>query len=194
MKRIKKLKCRNCTEPFIPNYRSVQRQEYCAKDECRLASKSASQNKWQLKNPNYFKGPVHVLRMQEWRRAHPGRSRRKRTAPVLQEICSPIPSKIQDVTPILSPNLPDLSPPAPVLQDFCLAQDPVFVGLIAFFTGCVLQDDIAAMTRRLEQLGHDVRGSTTTPGGYHDAKNPHPPQSHPHHSTTVQLGGSPSGP
>ena len=194
MKRIKERKCRCCTELYFPDYRNAQRQEYCAKPECRKASKVVSQQKWLLNNPDYFKGSEHVVRVQEWRRANPGRSRRKSPAPVLQETCSPIPSINQDVTQPLPLIPPVQSPHGPVLQDFCLMQHPVFVGLIAHITGCRLQDDIAGVTRRLEQLGHDVKGSTTTPGGFHDAKTPHPPRSHPHHSVPVQLGGSPSGP
>ena len=194
MKRIKDQKCRCCTDLFSPDYRNAQRQEYCAKAECRKASKVASQQKWLANNPGFFKGSTHVFRMQEWRRANPGRSRRKKTAPVLQETCSPIPSDNQDVTPLL-PLIPlALPPPESVLQDFCFTQHPVFVGLIAFITGGVLQEDIAKATRRLEQLGHDVKGSKTTPGDSHDAQAPHSPRSHPHHPVPVQLGGSPSGP
>ena len=194
MKRIKERKCRCCTELFSPDYRNAQRQEYCFKPECRKESKVASQQKWLLNNPDYFKGSEHVVRVQEWRRANPGRSRHKSPAPVLQETCTPIPSDNQEVTPPLPPISPVQPSPGPVLQDFCLAQHPVFVGLIAHITGCRLQDDIAGVTRRLEQLGHDVNGSKKTPGGPHDAQNPHPPRSHPLHPVTVQLGGSPSGP
>jgi hypothetical protein len=175
MTRIKDQKCRCCTELFSPDYRNARHQEYCAKPECRKASKVASQQKWLANNPDFFKGYTHVFRMQEWRRANPGRSRHKRTAPVLQEICSPISSDNQDVTPP-SPLIPPVPPPPePVLQDFCITQLPVFVGLIAYLTGFTLQEDIDKATRRLEQWGLDVKGSTTTPGGSHDAQNPHPP-------------------
>ena len=153
MKRIKERKCRCCAELFSPDYRNARHQEYCARPECRKASKVASQQKWLANNPDFFKGYTHVFRMQEWRRANPGRSRTKKTAPVLQEICSPIPSDNQEVTPHLSPIPTAPPPPVPVLQDFCLAQHPVFVGLIAYITGCVLQDDIVKATRRLELLG-----------------------------------------
>ena len=194
MKRIKERQCQCCTDLFFPDYRSAQRQEYCAKSECRKASKVASQQKWLLNNPNYFKGPEHVIRVREWRRDNPGRSRSKKSGAVLQDICNQIHLDKQDVTPHLLPVPQAFPPPKPVLQDFCLTQHPVFVGLIAYFTGCVLQEDIALVTRRLEQLGHDVQGSKTTPGGSHDAQNPHPPRSYPHHPVPVQLGGSPSGP
>jgi len=56
MKRIKERTCRCCTELFSPDYRNAKRQEYCAKPECRKASKVASQQKWLANNPDFFKG------------------------------------------------------------------------------------------------------------------------------------------
>jgi hypothetical protein len=162
---------------------------YCDKPECRKASKAASQQRWTNNNPTYFKGPDNVERVREWRRANPGRHLRKGSGPVLQDNCNQIADVKQEVTPFLPPDLPALPP---VLQDFCISQHPVFVGLIAHLTGCVLQDDIAMVTRRLEQLGQDVICSTT--GGRYDPQVSHLSRPHPHHSGAVQLGGSPSGP
>jgi hypothetical protein len=42
------------------------------------------------------------------------------------------------------------------LQDLLTAPTPVLAGLIAHLFEFTLQDDIAATTRRLVQLGHDV--------------------------------------
>ena len=66
----------------------------CAAD-CRRASKAASQAAWLARPPNndYFRGPVHVFRVQAWRAAHPGYSRnRARPSRALQDlfICSPV--------------------------------------------------------------------------------------------------------
>ena len=194
MKRIKERQCRCCTDLFSPDYRNAQRQEYCAKPECRQASKVASQQRWLNNNPNYFKGPEHVIRVREWRMTNPGRSRHKKSGAVLQEICDQISSDKQDVAPHLLPVRQASPTPAPVLQDFCLTQLPIFVGLIAHLTGCVLQEDIDVITRRLEQLGHDVRGSKFAPGGSHDVQDSPSPRSYPRHPLPVQLGGSPSGP
>jgi hypothetical protein len=194
MKRIKELQCHCCKELFSPDYRNAKRQTHCLKPDCRKAAKVASQRLWTQKNPDYFKGSVHVERVREWRRANPGLGRRKSSAAVLQENCAPIPSVKHDVISSLPPESPVLPAPPTALQDFCLMQDPVFVGLIAHLTGCVLQEDFDRATRRLEQLGHDVRGSKTTSGGPYDPQVPHPPRPHPHRSPTVQLGGSPSGP
>lgn len=189
MNLIRKRQCRCCKELFSPNYRSAKRQMYCDKPECRKASKAKSQRRWVKKNPAYFKGSDNVERVREWRRVNPGRQRRKSTCGVLQDVCNKIVDAKQAVTPHLPPELPALPS---VLQDFFIAQHPVFVGLIAHLTGCVLQDDIALVTRRLEQLGQDVICSTT--GGCYDPQVPHLSRLHPQHSGAVQLGGSPSGP
>ena len=64
-----------------------------------------------------------------------------------------------------------LSLTASALQDFFLFQPTVFIGLIAHLTGLKLQDDIAAATRHLQQLGCDILGGAASQqGGYHDAQ------------------------
>ena len=67
-------KCMSCGEFFLPDHRSGERQRYCAASACRRASKAASQAAWlaQPANKDYFRGPVHVARVQAWRVAHPG--------------------------------------------------------------------------------------------------------------------------
>ena len=169
--------CRCCKDIFTPDYRNAKNQEYCGKLECRKSSKRASQKRWSNKNPNYFKGSIHVDRVREWRQTNPGRSRRKTSDALLQDDCDQITKAKQDVIPHLPP---ELQVSVPVLQDFCLAQHPVFIGLIAHFTGCVLQEEIDVVTRRLEQLGQDVICST--PGGRYELQFPHLPRPNPHHS------------
>ena len=70
-------KCMSCGEFFIPDHRSGERQRYCGATACRRASKAASQAAWlaQPANNDYFRGPVHVARVQAWRAAHRGYSR-----------------------------------------------------------------------------------------------------------------------
>ena len=190
MKRTRERQCLCCKEFFFPDYRNAKKQAYCRKPACRKASKAASQRKWSRNNPDYFKGPVHVERVREWRGANPGRNNRKSSAGVLQDDCSRIPPVNQEVIDCLSScSMVEAS----ALQDFCLSQHPVIIGLIAHLTGCVLQEDIDSITRRLEQLGHDVIASIPISGGYHDPKNPGLSGPHPHRSRTVQLGGPPSG-
>jgi hypothetical protein len=64
-------KCVHCTVFFIPDARNRAKQRYCDKAGCRQESKAASQRAW------LSKGEANVIRMQEWRRAHPGYSKRK---------------------------------------------------------------------------------------------------------------------
>jgi hypothetical protein len=42
------------------------------------------------------------------------------------------------------------------LQDFALAQDPLFVGLISMLAGAPLQENLAPLTRRLVEQGRRV--------------------------------------
>lgn len=162
MKRIRERLCRCCKEFFFPDYRNAKTQGYCSKPECRKASKAASQRLWSGNNPGYFKGSDHVERVRDWRKANPGRSRRKGPGDVLQDDCSGITLVEREVSCCL-PSPPQVS--APVLQDLCFTQHPAFIGLIAHFTGMALQDDIDAIMVRLEQLGRDVIGSNPNTGG-----------------------------
>jgi hypothetical protein len=83
-----KKKCRYCKRLFLPDARNAKHQEFCRQPACRKASKSASQRKWLQKpqNRDYFRGPVNVQRVQQWRKAHPGywRPKPKITAGALQ--------------------------------------------------------------------------------------------------------------
>ena len=44
------------------------------------------------------------------------------------------------------------------LQDFCLAQEPAFIGLLSMFAGSTLQDDIQPLVRRLIEQGCIILG------------------------------------
>ena len=150
-------KCLCCGKFFDADHRNRNRQRYCSATACRLASKAASQAAWltQPKNKDYFRDPVHVARVQAWRTAHPGYSRTKPgTVPALQD------SLIAQVHDLIEESPIRAETPAPpvisALQDLLNAPSPVLAGLIAHLFELTLQDDIAATTRRLIQLGHDV--------------------------------------
>ena len=117
MRLIQKRKCKHCHTFFLPDARNAMHQQYCWKAECRQASKVASQRKWlkKLENRDYFRGPENVRRVQQWRAAHPGYRRRKRSK-----------SKT-------------------VLQDLLTAQPFVLLGLIANFIGAALKKDKALL-------------------------------------------------
>ena len=150
-------KCLCCGHLFYPDRRNRARQRYCSDSECRRASKAASQSAWlaQPQNTSYFRDPVHIARVQAWRTANPGYGRgRPRRATALQDpLVAQVPDEMDESlirTEIAA------APGALALQDLLDAPSPVLAGLIAHLFEVTLQEDIAATTRRLVQLGHDV--------------------------------------
>ena len=82
-------KCKCCHKLFRPDPRNRHHQRYCAAPSCRAASKAASQARWLAapENQDYFRGPVNVARVKEWRSRHPGYWRKRRCSRVaLQEL------------------------------------------------------------------------------------------------------------
>lgn len=150
-------KCLCCGLFFDPDHRNRRRQRYCSGAHCRRASKAASQAVWlsQPHNAEYFRGPVHVARVQTWRAAHPGYSRGRRRAPrALQDsLIAQVPDSTEQ-----SPNRGEIAavPTAPALQDSLTPLAPALAGLIAHLFDVTLQEDMDATTRRLVQLGRDV--------------------------------------
>lgn len=151
MKRRRSRKCLCCGEVSRVDSRNLRHQRYCSKPACRKASKAARQRRWlaQPQNRDYFRGPYNVVRVRDWRAAHPGYWRRTGAKTVVA---------LQDDSGTQAVELPRESArfvPA-ALQDVFLAQPAVLVGLIAHITDSALQDDIARSTRRLLQLGQDI--------------------------------------
>jgi len=155
--RPKQRKCRCCSEFFFPDYRNRDRQHYCGKPGCHHASKLASQRRWfrQPANRDYFRGPKEVERVRTWRQAHPGYWKKKPAAQQPTQVSSP--QEVAKTTWVQSScNVPCSSPGT--LQDFCLAQDPGFIGLLSMITGRTLPDDIAATARRVVEQGQNILG------------------------------------
>ena len=86
-------KCKHCQTVCAPDPRSAKRQRDCSTPGCQKASKAASQRRWRHKphNREYFRGPTHVERVRQWRKAHPGywRHQGARPSDALQEDCAP---------------------------------------------------------------------------------------------------------
>ena len=150
-------KCLCCGHFFDLDHRNRERQRFCSVTECRRASKAASQAAWlaQPRNSGYFRDPIHVARVRLWRAAHPGHRRGKpRSSSALQDaLIAQVPESIEE------PSIPGVSPERPAeagLQDLLNTPSPVLAGLIAHLFEVTLQEDIAATTRRLVQLGQDV--------------------------------------
>ena len=154
-------KCRCCTKFFISDPRTEDRQRYCSKPACRHASKAASQRRWLSKNGNgdHFRGAHEVRRVQLWRKGHPGYWKKKPSSQSTQAVDGQVAEPHQS-----SRNVPRGLPST--LQDYCLAQDPAFVGLISMVTGSTLQEDIASTARQLLLRGRNILGCVspeTTP-------------------------------
>ena len=160
--------CVHCDQGFTPDPRNVRHQRYCAAAPCKAASKRASQAKWLAKpeNHDYHRGPQAVARVQAWRQAHPGYSRRPTDTLAVTPIQETLPfdhvpaaAALAEVlaSDQISCNAPAPAPMAP-LQDLLNAQPIVLVGLIAHLWGSALQEDIASALTRLIQLGQDIQG------------------------------------
>ena len=143
-------KCKYCHRLFRPDPRNRRHQQYCSAPACRAASKAASQARWLAKpeNQSYFRGPVHVARVQAWRSRHPGYWRKGR----------PADSALQDV--LTAQHIDSTKETGevarPPLQDVLSAQPAILIGLIAHLTGTPLQDDIVRTAGRLLRLGQDI--------------------------------------
>ena len=149
-------KCLHCNEKHRHEARKGGDQRYCSKPDCRRASKAASQRQWlsRPENRDYFRGAENCERVRLWRLAHPGYRRNKRSATdsVLQEISNTQTIGNKAVAPSEASN---------ALQDLCITQPAVFLGLISILTGHVLQDDLLATARVFQLRGLDIIGRQT---------------------------------
>jgi hypothetical protein len=160
-------KCLHCREFFIPCPNSRHTQNYCAKAECRKASKAAAQAKWLNKpeNRSYFRGPENIERVQRWRERHPGYWRKKRSSPdALQDLALTEVSQNETITineiglSSSDFSLRDPSRPtsADALQDLACVQVPLLAGVVSLLIGDALQDRFVSFTRELVDRGKRV--------------------------------------
>ncbi len=150
----KRRKCRHCGELFTPDYRNHCRQHYCPNPECRHISKAASQRRWSRKaeNLDYFRGTAASLRVRQWREQHPGYWKKKTPMPNGNQTTGPQTVKLDQE----SCNARGVN--TGTLQDVCLAQTPLFVGVLSVITGSTLQDDILATVGDLIIRGRKILG------------------------------------
>ena len=151
MKSKTTFKCLQCREKHVCDARNRGRQRYCAKAECRRASKAASQKRWVGKagNQNYFRGADNCDRVRQWRKGHPGYWRRRKEGrqDALQEPCLAQVVVDEDVA---------WSVGSDALQELCRGQPALLVGIISIMTGHGLQEDIAASARSFLTRGEDI--------------------------------------
>jgi hypothetical protein len=151
MKGPARRKCACCKEFYCPDHRNLRHQRYCSKPACRKESKAQSQRRWlqRPENENYFRGPDNSRRVKEWRKRNPGYWRKKKssTQTPLQEVCQ---EQLAANEELKSEKRSD------ALQEVCLMQPAVVVGLISMMTGNSLQEDIAQTARVLVRKGRDI--------------------------------------
>lgn len=147
-------KCRCCSKFFIPDPRTADRQRYCSNPACQQSSKAASQQRWLSKNGNgdYFRGAAAVRRVQLWRKSHPGYWKPKGSSSGGTQPVDGQPSEPDQSSCNVPRGL------AGTLQDYCLAKDPAFIGLLSMVTGVTLQEDIAHTARQLDLRGRNILG------------------------------------
>jgi hypothetical protein len=89
-----------------------------------------------------------------WRKDHPGYCNRTKGKPAkpLQDLLNSQCVEIKD--DIENEEISVYS----TLQDLCLPQPALFIGLIANLTGITLQDDIVQTVRRFIDSGQDILG------------------------------------
>ena len=158
----------------MPDARNRRGQRYCREVGCRKASKAESQRRWlkQEANREYFTGDENVVRVQAWRRAHPGYWKRtgRKAGVALQDLLTAQPissaaeidksahAPLQDLLiaqPIGFANETDSSAQTP-LQEILMTQHAVLIGLIAHIVGTTFEDDIARSANHLLRLGQDL--------------------------------------
>ena len=149
------MKCLCCREIFLPDPRNRHHQEFCQKEPCRQASKRASQRRWLAKpeNTGHFGGPDEVERVRQWRQSHPGywRTHKRKSAGTLQDIYH---NQATDSQSVAEGDPQDLF--RRTLQDVCLAQTPLLVGLLSQLIDSALQEDIVGFARRMVAKGQDL--------------------------------------
>ena len=161
MKGSAKRKCLCCGDFFLPDHCNVRHQRYCCNSACRKESKAQSQRRWlqRPENQNYFRGPENRQRVKDWRKAHPGYGRKKksRTRVPLQDFFQAQVVHNEELNPRVTSD---------ALQDLFSMQPAVVVGLISMMTGSALQEDIASTVGVLVRKGRDILdlkpGSETT--------------------------------
>ena len=154
-------KCCHCGVWFKPHGRNAWHQRFCSTAACQMASKRASQQKWSRKNPGYFRGALHVKRVQAWRRKHPGYWKKKRAVEsceakdALQEVLLAQGFAREDVKVFRNCLIAEISRP---LQNVMAAQQSALVGVASMISGEALQEDIARVLSTCYERGQRIGG------------------------------------
>ena len=117
------------------------RQRYCSRPACAKFSKAASLKKWRNKGDNKktYSGLPDLVRMQQWRQAHPGYSQRRSRVGK---------GRGKDILPEFARNFAS--------RDEIDTQFYLVVGLVSHLTEVASRNEIASESRRLTLLGHGI--------------------------------------
>lgn len=152
MKHYCRRKCKHCGKLYQVNPRRCKLQTYCGEKICQQVSHAASQRRWLAKpdNQDPHRASDAVIRVQAWRKAHPGYWRRCRKRPVaLHDESAPQPIDIKE-------DKSDLTPVA--LHDVIWSQHTLLVGVISSLTGITLHDEIDETMRTYQSRGEIILG------------------------------------
>ncbi len=155
-KRIRRRRCKSCDELYKPDPRHLKRQKFCRKPVCKAASKKHSQQKWldKPKNLDYFSGPEHVTRAQQWRQDNPGYRKRQKpskTPPLIDDALQ----DMKSVQPLANKeSLMELIQIS--LQDLISAKTLVFIGFDPHLNKNALQEIIDATAQEPVELTPDI--------------------------------------
>lgn len=143
-------RCGHCGRSFSVDPRVAWRQRYCPRWVCKAAGRVVAQKRWLRKaeNRDHFKGRVNLVRVQDWRKVHPGYWRRR--ARVGQYL---VRGRLAEMARQIA------------LQDEIDTHFSLVVGLVSHLTKSALQDEIARELSRLMLLGHGILTQTTTAPG-----------------------------
>lgn len=143
--------CRNCNEPFLPDFRNRNRQFFCQKPACRKARKVSSQKKWCAKSPDYWRRPANAERVRSWRqrRREQARGAGQKTTNAATSQTGRDPCELGTPDPLLQVR-------CDVLQD-SIMRNPFILGLLRHTFRAEPQDDMVAIIHYLIRLGHEAQ-------------------------------------
>ena len=125
--------CQHCHKPFTPDPHNAWHQHFCYARECRAASKRHSQWKWLKKNVDANCGNTNVERVQEWRKAHPNSSKRRKPCQEVYITATVIETSPQKQS--ISVRIEDRNRGA--LQDFAFAKQPASTEVMLVLTSAL---------------------------------------------------------
>jgi hypothetical protein len=139
--------CYICHRLFTPNRFAGARQVVCSREPCRKAAKKQRQADWFSRNPDYFSGPENVERVRQWRRKK-----------AMESPPDPQPPKPSSTLKAKSCNKPE--PAEGVLQDLARPAEPVIMGLLALWSGAMLQDEVHNLYVQCSRRGSELLDQT----------------------------------